>query len=1607
MKTKLLLKKSVFKGMQVLIVLVLLFIFSGIAAQEVDYKFPSMLEDPRADEREDATLKSTKAIEGYSYMTSWNGSYDSDYYNYFKWFNQAFGCDCSSKTFKILVRLASGDQWPGTKAGTTYSGLGLRVKLGPNQTGPYDYWLYEQGGDAYFIFGCIASCGRYYYSLNPKTFYTGRIRPATSPVASQSLYDYRINLTWEKTTDIPDAEHGYLIKRDGVEIAKVFNGKRSYSDMALGANESHTYTIHTIWPDNDNYKEISGGVSVTGTTFDLNLTASEDQPDAIKLTWNDLENIDGKNNASLEKYKLDRYDEENDELTTLPGDITSSDNFPDESTTLIPGYMYKYTLRPYPEEAFYPDTAWGRTLPNGMMKGKVLSPTGKPVQNIKVCAIRQDVVPQDTTSTYCAITDTAGTFEIRNIYYYLQSKFRLIPIKEDHEFEPVFEEPTLDTYVPSLGGIVFTDISAFTVNGRIVQQGNRGLCPVSDVGIFLDDDVEPETYTDEDGNYALSVGQINDYKITPMLEAHGFDPEFADYYVHSDTIVATIFDTTMFTLKGVVKASCDIYIGKAKLSITSGEAGEFCHDTIIMTDTLTGMYEIELPARKYDVSILKFYSENLDVFDEDVEGYFSGMEVDLTFGDVSQDFIYRSDPDLQVNGFLDYGCDDYDEIPILEQGFQYTIDFEVRELFGENSCLADTGYIVIQNRVGDETNQVDTVYLDGGLAEYTFIPGYPNLLDPYLKNLTLTAYVGSESVSKSIDILVEGNFPREQTFTTVSPEIPFMILRDPPGDASYSYLEESTTTTTAMRLSAKAGGSINAWAEVKAGVKFEAGFGVTVETEIWGKVRGSLEVGGTISRQDEFTLSITNGEFYATSGNSDITGEEGDVFAGCALNIIYALTDVIKYDPSSCEVNKTVSLSMGVDGFATTFMYTDNHIRNVLIPQLSYLRDYYEAQDNDSSMIYVDQIEVWQQTLSRNEELKENSTFIENRSFSAGAHYESYADVTTSSSTALELSIYIEASVAVEAGLDIGGVGVSGGVEVKLRTEFGVGSTVTQVESKRTGYVLDDDDVDDSFTIEIRGDEVYGTAVFKTIAGVTSCPWEPGTQAREGVQLISDPYVENVDDPNGEAVFHLQLGNTSQNDEDRMYNLIFEQGSNPDGAVITLGGSQVQGGIPPEYFVTAGGSKEGPVTFRRGPEAFDYDNLQFTLISGCFDPEIADTLYLDVHFDSPCSSIELIKPVDNWSMSSLDNERLKLRVGEYDRDLLDFVKIQITQTGTSNWQSVLFLDVEDMDPTYTETYLVLDQYADGNYDIRAMLECNAGTAYSEFASGTIDRRAPELFGLPEPSDLVLDSADMIMVVFDEEVNCYNFTSSQVSLTNASKNEAVNVAVGCNDNAIIIIPDLTGMSFEGDTFKVELSGIEDFYGNVSNEVFSWTFVIQGDPTPPADSDTDEDGILNNVDNCPYSYNLNQDDLDVDGIGDACDEDVDGDGIPNQTDNCLMTANSDQEDINEDGIGDACQDLTSVKLPEAIEGFQFYKNIPNPFSDETKLTYLLPIESRVVIKVMDMLGNQVDILVNKNMSPGTWELIWDARDFSSGIYFCTIYAESNSKIAMKTIKMIKIN
>ena len=72
------------------------------------------------------------------------------------------------------------------------------------------------------------------------------------------------------------------------------------------------------------------------------------------------------------------------------------------------------------------------------------------------------------------------------------------------------------------------------------------------------------------------------------------------------------------------------------------------------------------------------------------------------------------------------------------------------------------------------------------------------------------------------------------------------------------------------------------------------------------------------------------------------------------------------------------------------------------------------------------------------------------------------------------------------------------------------------------------------------------------------------------------------------------------------------------------------------------------------------------------------------------------------------------------------------------------------------------------------------------------------------------------------------------------------------------------------------------------------------------------------------------------------------------------------------------------------FKLLQNFPNPFNPTTVISYYIPHNSYVEIKVYDLLGKMVKRLLNELQTSGKHTVEFNGNKFSSGIYFYTITA-----------------
>ena len=80
---------------------------------------------------------------------------------------------------------------------------------------------------------------------------------------------------------------------------------------------------------------------------------------------------------------------------------------------------------------------------------------------------------------------------------------------------------------------------------------------------------------------------------------------------------------------------------------------------------------------------------------------------------------------------------------------------------------------------------------------------------------------------------------------------------------------------------------------------------------------------------------------------------------------------------------------------------------------------------------------------------------------------------------------------------------------------------------------------------------------------------------------------------------------------------------------------------------------------------------------------------------------------------------------------------------------------------------------------------------------------------------------------------------------------------------------------------------------------------------------------------------------------------------------------------------------------IDGYLLGQNYPNPFNPATTISFSVPTQSFVSLKVFDALGREVSILLSEQLSAGTYSRQWDAAGLASGVYFYRLQAGSFSE------------
>lgn len=641
-------------------------------------------------------------------------------------------------------------------------------------------------------------------------------------------------------------------------------------------------------------------------------------------------------------------------------------------------------------------------------------------------------------------------------------------------------------------------------------------------------------------------------------------------------------------------------IGQAEITFTLGSHLER-KDT---TNFKSGEYRIELIPENYKISNVRLLKDESSTikFSEIENGdlplnlanYLPEMPVvDTIFNDddevvcidtayyhKKQSFIYRapatlsvtypngwgvnqvklSNPATKADTMVNYSSSLF---PIFMTTDEYIIKFEANEEYKnldvpENKLSkipVTDGTVKIVNNLARNTSEMVIELNEKGKGEYKFKAGDPskNHQTQYLKNIAINFEVATNpdvTIDGFTDYhkkgIILGQIPGEIKDFVSGPELPKMILRDPPGSNSFTFLSKGTSfsSSTSMSIGSSVAVGVSATIGLGGTVTMQMGApGATTElkNETHLDVTAGLSIETSALRGKELSETFTLTESWQTNADGDFVGSDGDLFIGNSQNYFLGTSDIFEVLPLSfcqnnLEADKFIDLNVDciVDGEAdklaianrktlffakngspTMFMYSQAHIKNTLIPKYREMAGMEQPDSEDTTKNaawFNKQATLWENILRDNEEDKYKASkgtlvddslkdklkligkedeLVKNVSFDAGlGEYTSEIETESFSSKNFEWSVSISAEISGELGFEVNDIGIT--INAGISTEASLAGTenTSTTNTFNVGYTLADQDAGDYYSVEVCNTLDGNGPIFVTKGGRSQCPYE-------------------------------------------------------------------------------------------------------------------------------------------------------------------------------------------------------------------------------------------------------------------------------------------------------------------------------------------------------------------------------------------------------------------------------------------------------------------------------------------------------------------------------------
>lgn len=582
---------------------------------------------------------------------------------------------------------------------------------------------------------------------------------------------------------------------------------------------------------------------------------------------------------------------------------------------------------------------------------------------------------------------------------------------------------------------------------------------------------------------------------------------------------------------------------------------------------------------------------------------------------------------------------------------EVTIEFEFEDVeLGESVFFPFYNQISVDYNGTSQTVPLEANYFFNAPSmscTFTINTGDPIFEEPYSRGLDIVFWDRTNIFEDAYTMATQFFIPGDRVinnplWTTTAPTTPQLILRDPPGDGSFTEIIQGDETCHGHAVSVATDESAEVWASVKLGVSGEVGllYSSTVETYV--EVSGGLEMGLVHTTVDESKMCISVENNYSTSIEDPIfEANRGDLYIGSAITYAYGIFESVYLQ--GCNLYQDRQLAFLPVSSSDFFIYPESYILNTIIPDL-------EANlatltpNTDPYIQAADNLEVWEQYIQLNADIKAeafaNQTPVP-KSWTAQSAETETVSTLTSEMREVEYNMYIDQNVAIEVGVYAGNNGGSAGARIRSKTSKGSTNTSSNQHETTISYTFADDDVissenldSDVFSVDIYKDPTFGTPIFKLneASSATSCPYEGGYQMHNpGITFSSNASDDLVisDIPDGMThTFEMDICNNSDYAREYFIKVPFE--SNLNGLQVELTGASLNtaNGITTNIIDANTCLENAVITIQQpsGSNILDFEDIQIVMYTEC-QPSFAATTS-NVTFDAHFTTVNGLKELD-------------------------------------------------------------------------------------------------------------------------------------------------------------------------------------------------------------------------------------------------------------------------------------------------------------------------------------------------------------------------------------------